>query len=145
MKKIMITVITLTSLTAMADYDKTCARRYIKASKALVQTAKDYNNAEIGGGKYAAEVMATVAEINATRVFCASENRPAQECVKNTKPVYQKIRSKMYVNEVLKGNVNSIEVSDLDLIALAKASVKGFFKKVLRGEDENICRVNDDY
>lgn len=144
MKKLAIGILTLTaSLSVFAEYNKDCARRYIKASKELVRIANDYNNAEIRPVEYATQVAAVKAGINVHRVLCFNENRSAQECVRNTKPVYQKIKNKMYVTEVLKGNLNTVEVSELDLLALSKASIKGFFKKIFRGDEKNICRVNN--
>lgn len=146
MKKLIMAVMVLTSLTSYAELitQKDCARRYIEGSKDLVAIAQDYNNALIDELQYSAQVTAVDSAILGLRAICGfKENRQAQECVDETKPVYQDIRAKMYVREVLKGNLNKVEVSGLDLALLTKGAVKGFIKKITRGEENNICRLND--
>jgi len=138
-------ILLLVSLTTFAqenNYDYSCAQRYIEGSVALVQTAKDFNQERIDEIQYSFEVATIVAEINAMRIYCINEGIPAQECIDSTKPTYKNIRNKMYVKEVLKGDLPRVEVSELDLIPLTKGAVKGFLKRIKRGESENLCRLS---
>ena len=145
MKKLMMAgVLVLTSLSSFAqtsNYDFNCAQRYIEGSGALVATAQALNTDKIDEVQYSFEVAAIVAEINAMRIFCINESREAQECIDSTKPTYQRIRNKMYVREVLQGNITRVEVSELDLIPLTKGAAKGLLKKITRGNDKNLCRL----
>lgn len=147
MKKLLLTgALILSSLSGFANdndrqYDYDCAQRYIQGSVDLVEIAKAYNNAEIDNVTYSFEVMAVVAQINAMRLICIDENREAQECVDSTKSTYKNIRSKMYVREVLKDNINKISVSDLDLLPLSKGAVKGFINKLKREKTSNLCTL----
>lgn len=145
MKKLVGALVLMLSINSYAELisQRDCARRYIEGSADLVAIAMDYNEGLINAGEYAAQVTAVESAILGMRAVCGfKENRQAQECVDETKPVYKKIRNKMYVREVVKGNVTKVEVSEIDLIPLTKGTVKGFIKKLTRGDDENLCRLN---
>jgi len=145
MKLLLTGILLLSSLTTLADIvnQETCAKRYIEGSTSLVSIAQAYNDGEIDEIEYSARVTGVDALIAGLRLYCViDENRAAQECVDDTKPTYTKIRKKMYVREVIKGNLSGVEVSELDLAPLFKGAVKGFFKKLIRGEAENICNLN---
>lgn len=150
MKKLLLTgILVISAMSSFAQenktariYDLDCAQRYIKGAVDLVEIAQGFNNGEIDKVTYGMEVMAVVGEINAMRLFCIDENREAQECVDDTKPVYKNIRSKMYVREVLKENIQRVSVSELDLAPLTKGAVKGFIKRVVRGNDSNLCKLS---
>lgn len=144
MAKFIVILSALISFSALADsnYQRKCARKYIVAAKGLVSIAQDFNNAEIGKAEYAAAVNATDAGIGVTRLICANENLQAAKCSNKTKAAYQKIRSQMMVGQVIKGNLNQVEVGYTDLIRLLRGAIGGFFESVLSGQDSNLCTIN---
>lgn len=123
------------------NYNENCAKRYIRASQDLVVIAEAYNRGEIGKAEYAGRVASTDTTVLALRTYCLNENSEAQACVDQTKISYTKIRAKMDVREVLKGNLSRVDVSLLDLRRLVKGSVGGLLRG-LRNGNKNICSLD---
>ncbi|MEX1099427.1 MAG: hypothetical protein WEB87_03305 [Bacteriovoracaceae bacterium] len=141
MKTLMILAIGAFSFSAFAtngNYDETCAKRYMQAAKQLVATAEGFNAGQTNVGQYAASVAGVDAELVALGAYCFYQNGDAQSCVANTKPGYKKIRAKMNVRNSLRGNLEKIKVSELDLARFLKGNVAGFLRGLGNGS-QNIC------
>jgi hypothetical protein len=126
------------------NYNENCARRYIRASQDLVSLASAFNEGDLGKFEYVARVTSIDSTVLALRAYCVNETSDAQICVDKTKESYKKIRSKMEVREVLKGNVSQINVSILDLGRLLKGSISGFFRSLNNG-NKNICKLDPSF
>jgi hypothetical protein len=126
------------------NYNENCARRYIRASQDLVSLASAFNQGDLGKVEYAARVTSIDSTVLALRTYCVNENSEAQSCVDKTKENYKKIRSKMEVREVVKGNVSQVNVSILDLRRLLKGSISGFFRSLNNG-NKNICKLDPSF
>jgi hypothetical protein len=126
------------------NYNENCAKRYIRASQDLVVIAEAYNRGDIGKAEYAGRVTSVDTTVLALRTYCLNENSEAQACVDQTKISYTKIRDKMDVREVVKGNLSRVDVSLLDLRRLVKGSVGGLFRG-LRNGNRNICTLDSSF
>ena len=137
---VLVSLFTLSTLAAEANYDEMCARRYIDASVSLVDIAKQFNNGQIGSAEYAAKVSYVDSSTTALRAYCINENSDAIDCVDKTKPVFKNIRGKMMVTRVVLKKVSKIKVSELDLAPLARGAVGGFLRSIRTGNG-NVCAL----
>lgn len=126
------------------NYDSNCAKRYIRASQDLVVIGEAFNRGDIGKMEFAARVTGVDTTVLALRSYCMNENSEAQACVNQTKESYKKIRAKMDVREVVKGNNTNVDVSILDLRRLIKGAVGGWFRG-LRNGNENVCTLDSSF
>jgi hypothetical protein len=126
------------------NYNENCAKRYIRAAQDLVVIGEAFNDGRLGKAEYGARVAGVDSTVMALRAYCINENSDAQACVDKTKIGYTKIREKMDVREVVKGNLSNVSVSILDLRHLVKGSVGGFLRSLRNGND-NICRLDSSF
>lgn len=139
--KHMIFLASLVSFSSFASYDEDCARRYIEASESLVSIAQEFNEGQIGKFEYALAVEATDAEVLGLRMYCMNEDAAAEKCVNDTKSAYKKIRAKMIVSSVLKGNTDKVSVGVIDLRRLLPGAARGLFGSIF-SDKENICTLD---
>lgn len=118
MKKLFLMSLLLVSSSVHAEvsgsYDDACKNRYRDATLNLLSACESFNDRTITPAEFTAQFSGIEVMIGALRVACLGESQNAAECSYKYKKVYQRLKSKFSVSDIVAGNQEHI--SDLGWI-----------------------------
>lgn len=118
-----LTLITLTSSVAFANFNETCRLAYRQGSVELMKNIELLKDKNMSLNEFALTATAINAEVKATRAACyIGEDAANKECVSKYNEVYKDISSKVNSISILLGNQKEIDMSLFDTLK-AKAKI----------------------